>query len=72
MELVKVQLNEAMAGVTESYSVGEVIEFPRDKANRLIAQGTANLFVESGEVVELKAEVARLKAENKRLSKKKK
>lgn len=68
MELVKVQLNEAMAGVNESYSVGEIVEFPKDKSERLVAQGTANYFVDSDEVLELKEivenqnkEIAKLK-----------
>ncbi len=72
MELVKVKLNEAMAGVNESYSGGEIVEFPKDKAERLIKQGTANYFVDSDEVLELKQQIINLKKENKRLAKNKK
>jgi len=67
MELVKVQLNEAMAGVMESYPVGAIVEFESEKAARLVNQGTANYFTDSEEVRELKEEVANLKAENKKL-----
>jgi|GEM_PF-6488903 len=69
MELVKVKLNEAMAGVNESYGAGEIISFPKDKAARLVAQGTANYFVDSDEVLELNEVIKNLKKENERLNK---
>ena len=76
MKLVKVQLNEAIAGVNESYSDGEIVSFPTELAARLVNQGTANYFKDTDEVLELKetidnkdAEIARLKKE---LAKKKK
>lgn len=72
MKLVKVQLNEAIAGVTESYCDGEIISVSSEYAERLVEQGTANYFVESEEVKELKEEIENLKNELKKAQKGKK
>ena len=69
MELVKVKLNEAMAGVNESYSVGEIVSFPKEKAARFVEQGTASYFVDSDEVLELKEELANVKEQLKKAQK---
>ena len=71
MGLVKVQLNEAIAGVNESYNDGEIVSFEKDLAARLVAQGTANYFVDDDEVLELKEEIESLKDQLKKASKKK-
>lgn len=59
----KVKLNEAMAGVNESYSVGDIIEVPKDLAERLVSQGTANYHLDTDEVLDLKEVISNLEKE---------